>query len=224
MVEGMDATAICELDMHSCDLLLTKLNLAAACLCCMCFVVVIANERRSESVQAAFLSLFSDSFTFKKVPLAKQDPDYSHPAIELYILKKKKGASDASLRELEAKEAADMAEVAASLQQLATSPAKAEQEQQQHISSIKGSRTAAGSNSSCIACDTAITEGGTQQLRQQQQQQEDAQQLLDTVPCSSSAQAAQQEQQQQFQTRRAGVQAARLLATVQVPRQEEVQQ
>lgn len=63
--------------------------------------VVIANERRSESVQAAFLELFSPSFTFKKVPLSKQDPDYCHPAIEIYLLKKKKGASDANLVEME---------------------------------------------------------------------------------------------------------------------------
>lgn len=207
----------------------------------MCCVVIIANERRSESVQNAFLSLFSDSFTFKKVPQAKQDPDYSHPAIELYMLKKKKGASDVSLRELEAKEAADMAEVADSLQQLATSPAKAEKEQlqqqhsgeqqqhrqQQHVSSITDSRTAAGSKSNCIDCDAAIIKEGNQQLRQQRQQ-EIAQQLLvgcTTLPCSSTAQEAQQEeQQQQFQTRRAGVEAARLLATVQVPGEEGVQQ
>jgi hypothetical protein len=29
--------------------------------------ILVANERRSESVQAAFIDLFSPSFTFKKV-------------------------------------------------------------------------------------------------------------------------------------------------------------
>lgn len=66
--------------------------------------VIIANERRSESVQSAFTELFSHSFTFKKVPLSKQDPDFSHPVIELWVLKKKKGASDENLREMEAAE------------------------------------------------------------------------------------------------------------------------
>lgn len=68
--------------------------------------IIIANERRSESVQSAFTELFSHSFTFKKVPLSKQDPDFSHPIIELYILKRKKGASDENLREIEAAEQA----------------------------------------------------------------------------------------------------------------------
>jgi hypothetical protein len=58
-------------------------------------------------VQAAFVSLFSPSFSFKKVPLAKQDPSFSHPLIELWLLKRRKGASDENLRALEAAEAAE---------------------------------------------------------------------------------------------------------------------
>jgi anion-transporting ArsA/GET3 family ATPase len=71
--------------------------------CCVA-AVIIANERRSESVQSAFVDLFSHSFTFKKVPLSKQDPDFSHQVIELWILKRKKGANDDYLREMEAAE------------------------------------------------------------------------------------------------------------------------
>jgi len=51
--------------------------------------ILIANERRSESVQAAFIELFTPSFSFKKVPSSKMAEGYQHPAIELTILKRR---------------------------------------------------------------------------------------------------------------------------------------
>lgn len=56
----------------------------------------------------------------KKVPAAKQDPDYQHPAIELWLLKRKKGASLANLLQLEAREAADLVAAMEALTMLAT--------------------------------------------------------------------------------------------------------
>ncbi|KAI8463627.1 MAG: putative methyltransferase-domain-containing protein, partial [Monoraphidium minutum] len=77
--------------------------------------ILVANERRSESVQAAFMELFSPSFTFKKAQ------GYQHPAIELTILKRRrapgKDASLANLEELERAEAAAAAAAAAAKQE-----------------------------------------------------------------------------------------------------------
>ncbi|GBF92173.1 hypothetical protein Rsub_05255 [Raphidocelis subcapitata] len=66
--------------------------------------ILVANERRSESVQAAFSDLFSHSFTMKRIPHSKMAEGYSHPAIQLTILKRKKEASLANLEALEAAE------------------------------------------------------------------------------------------------------------------------
>ena len=52
--------------------------------------VVIANELRSESVQARFMELFEESFTVKKVPHSKLDAEHRHSSIMLYILKRRK--------------------------------------------------------------------------------------------------------------------------------------
>lgn len=52
--------------------------------------VIIANELRSESVQAQFMKLFEESFTVKKVPHSKLDAEYRHSSIILYIMKQKK--------------------------------------------------------------------------------------------------------------------------------------
>jgi hypothetical protein len=205
--------------------------------------VIIANERRSESVQSAFTGLFSQGFTFKKVPLAKQDPNFCHPAIELYILKKKKGASDASLAALDAEEAAaaaaTAAEAAAQAQLAATSSGLQRlvvQEQQQ-----QPGQPEVGAQS-----DDAKQQQQQQQQHQQQQDQAGVKLLARSQPelqpgvkeqpggqpaaSSSQQQPCQQQQQQQlqqqqqqqdkqvpWQTRRAGVEAARLLAAVQVP-------
>lgn len=86
-----------------------------------CPAVIIANERRSESVQAGFVELFTPSFIMRKVPLSKMDAVHQHPAIELYLLKRKKGASLANLLALEAAEADDLALAISGMQQLAAS-------------------------------------------------------------------------------------------------------
>lgn len=202
--------------------------------------VIIANERRSESVQAAFTSLFSDSFTFKKVPLAKQDPEYSHPVIEMYILKKKKGATDASLCELEAKEAADMAEVAASMQQLAASPPapaiehhqqqqlqdqQQQQEQSQLLQQIEQPEERQQQQQDHGQCrdssnpngvDTAVDDAAAA-VSQAEQDQQDQQQPSTVAGVGNSSQQPEYGQQLPWQTRRAGAQAARLLVDLQVP-------
>eukprot|EP00879_Flechtneria_rotunda_P016614 GHRR01017384.1.p1 GENE.GHRR01017384.1~~GHRR01017384.1.p1 ORF type:complete len:233 (-),score=110.33 GHRR01017384.1:5-703(-) len=131
------------------------------------------------------MQLFSHSFTFKKVPLAKQDPDYSHPAIELYILRKKKGASDANLAAVEAKEAADQAAEAATglgdvqqladaLPQLSTEPAQRQQQQQPQLQS--------GQQPQIVRCKQQIAHH-----HQQQQQRQAANEQLQQHSCGNSS-------------------------------------
>lgn len=52
--------------------------------------VLVVNERRSESVQSAFMQLFSETHSIKMVPHSKMDPVHQHPAIEIYVMKKRK--------------------------------------------------------------------------------------------------------------------------------------
>ena len=54
--------------------------------------VLIANELRSESVQSRFMETFQAGFIIKKVPHSKLNPDYRHPSILLYALKRRKMA------------------------------------------------------------------------------------------------------------------------------------
>lgn len=62
---------------------------------------MVVNELRSESVQNRFMQLFTATHTMKKVPHAKMDPQFQHPNIMIYLLKKRKpsgvgGASGAA--------------------------------------------------------------------------------------------------------------------------------
>jgi hypothetical protein len=197
--------------------------------------VIIANERRSESVQSAFTGLFSQAFTFKKVPLAKQDADFCHPAIELYILKKKKGASDASLAALEAQEAAESgeaaAEAAAQAQLAATSSGLQRlvvQEQRQELEKEQQPHSQQQPDHQQQQQHKQI-QRHHEHPQQQQQPEPAGEQLSGSPPAcvsqheqpavsSAAPDQRQQGRQVSWQTRRAGVEAARLLAgAVQVP-------
>ena len=59
--------------------------------------VLIANELRSDSVQSRFMETFQAGFIIKKVPYSKMNPDYRHPSILLYSLKRRKVASELQL-------------------------------------------------------------------------------------------------------------------------------
>ena len=135
-----------------------------------------------------------------QVPLVKQHADFQHPAIELYILKKKKGASVANLLQLEVKEAADLAEALEGLTLLsgaAPSAAAAEGDDIADVAAAGIAGAAAGGaeggmQTTSTAANTLGTEGqgggvleqaaaggrgedvGLQQgsIRQQQQQEE----------------------------------------------------
>ncbi|MEW5306988.1 MAG: hypothetical protein WDW36_009411 [Sanguina aurantia] len=58
--------------------------------------VVVVNELRSESVHSRFMELFTATHTMKKVPHAKMDPQFQHPNIMIYILRKRKPAGGAA--------------------------------------------------------------------------------------------------------------------------------
>ena len=49
--------------------------------------MVVCNELRSHSVQAAFLAAFQPRFTFKRVPHAKHDPVHQHSSIDILLLR-----------------------------------------------------------------------------------------------------------------------------------------
>jgi hypothetical protein len=189
--------------------------------CLLLAAVVIANERRSESVQAAFVELFSPSFTFKKVPLSKQDPDYCHPAIEIYILKKKKGASDANLVELE--------------RQLQGPQSMHQQQQEPHQEECQ-TPTDVGQEGLVHDVSRSLQFLSVQQQQQQQQQQQDelAQQLSRQNQGESSrssqhnvGESGQAEATKplcpgnnsgvSWDSRRKGSEAARLLTDISVP-------
>ena len=59
--------------------------------------VLIANELRSDSIQSRFMETFQAGFIMKKVPHSKLNPDYRHPSILLYTLKRRKVASELQL-------------------------------------------------------------------------------------------------------------------------------
>ena len=59
--------------------------------------VLVCNELRCHNVHARFLELFSATHTVRKVPASKMDAVYQHPAIELYLLKKKRPGAGAGV-------------------------------------------------------------------------------------------------------------------------------
>lgn len=54
------------------------------------YAVLIANELRSESVQSCFMETFQAGFIIKKIPHSKLNPEYRHPSISLYSLRRRK--------------------------------------------------------------------------------------------------------------------------------------
>eukprot|EP00878_Enallax_costatus_P017606 GHUV01018498.1.p1 GENE.GHUV01018498.1~~GHUV01018498.1.p1 ORF type:complete len:171 (-),score=61.53 GHUV01018498.1:53-565(-) len=168
------------------------------------------------------MDLFSPSFTFKKIPLAKQDPDFCHKAIELYILKRKKGASDRNLVELEAHEAAELADVASSMQQLAASSPRGpvveqhvqQQQMQQQQEELQQQR-----DEQQLGSDPQqeLSSAPKQQHLQQIPQQHGSQQQPDEIACSIQCAGESQTRLLSWSSRRRGVECARLLADVQVP-------
>ena len=58
--------------------------------------VVVVNELRSESVHSHFTSLFQQHFTIKRTPRSKMDAVHQHSAIDILILKRRKGVEFSS--------------------------------------------------------------------------------------------------------------------------------
>jgi hypothetical protein len=55
--------------------------------------ILVANERRSHTTAALWEQQFSEHFALKRVPFSKLDPEYRHPLIELWQLKRKRAPS-----------------------------------------------------------------------------------------------------------------------------------
>jgi hypothetical protein len=176
--------------------------------------VIVANERRSESVQAAFVDLFSASFTFKKVPAAKQAEGYRHPAIELWVLKRRKGASAANLDALEAAEAA--AAAAGGGEESAAAAAVAAAVAAQVGDTAAVAETAA-------AAETAASTAGASLEADSSNSSGNGVQAPDAVAATSAALASHMvgalgvSRAPTFEERRAGAEAAKMLAGVAVP-------
>lgn len=172
--------------------------------------------------------------------MSKQDPDFCHKAIELYILKRKKDASDRNLIELEEREAAELADVASSMQQLAASSPRQQSEsptceavhvqedataalprqddagalQQQDVCALQQEVQVGSTAVQQIAALDRQASNGVLQSPQQQQEQQQAVLGLD---ADGGAEQQQQQHTLSWQSRRQGVECARLLAGVQVP-------
>ncbi|KAI3426281.1 hypothetical protein D9Q98_008654 [Chlorella vulgaris] len=53
---------------------------------------IITNEFRSQSVHDIFMQQFGNHFAIRKVALGKMDPNFQHPLIHIYLLKRRKQA------------------------------------------------------------------------------------------------------------------------------------
>lgn len=168
-------------------------------------LILVCNERRSESVQKAFADTFSPTFSFKRVPAAKLAEGYSHPAIELTILKRRKDAGAAAAAAEAAAEAAEGEEAAAG-DEAATDAAAA---------------AAAGAEAAAAPSSSDEQEAGTQETAAAEAggpaaaaaaaaptAMALASQLADSLGIAAAP---------SFEERRAGAMAARLLAGVEVP-------
>ena len=58
--------------------------------------VVVVNELRSEAVHARFTAIFEQHFTIKRTPRSKMDAVHQHSAIDILILKRRKGREPGS--------------------------------------------------------------------------------------------------------------------------------
>lgn len=47
-------------------------------------------------MQSRFMEVFQQTFTLKRVSRAKLAPEYSHPSIELYVMKRRRGHAQAT--------------------------------------------------------------------------------------------------------------------------------
>lgn len=199
---------------------------------------IVTNEFRSQAVHDIFMHQFGQHFTIRKVQMGKMDPNYQHPLIHIYLLKKRKQALEDASEDEEALEEEEEdgveAEVladgghAAGPVAWAEAPARAptapggrageaaagQQVQQQ----------AAQANGAELAEQVERVAQQAEQLEKKLAQAESVEQLegeQQVEECEGVQQAEGEQQseggtksQQQFQTRRQGNALARMLADV----------
>jgi hypothetical protein len=157
--------------------------------------ILVANEVRSLSVQQRFIDLFSKEYVLKTVPHSKQHPDFQHPAILLYILKRRK--------EGKGKQAAETQD---------------EEEQEENVDADSAGATREGEDAAQDGEASSSRDG--QKLGEDMQKlgiEDDAVEKQRPVHREENAQHDVSERSVDWQSRRQGVMAARLMDSVQVP-------
>ncbi|KAL4448418.1 hypothetical protein ABPG75_005637 [Micractinium tetrahymenae] len=167
---------------------------------------IITNEFRSQAVHDVFMEQFGQHFTIRKVQAGKMDPNYQHPLIHIYLLKRRKqplaGAGSEAEGAVAAAEAAEEA---------------AEGDEAEELRAAAGSCAAAAAAAQAEAAGPAAAEGGGAA-------DGDGEPTAAAEAGGASSEGGKPEpqtqaaarSQQQFQTRREGSMLARMLAEVKI--------
>ncbi|KAL4438246.1 hypothetical protein ABPG77_010607 [Micractinium sp. CCAP 211/92] len=185
---------------------------------------IVTNEFRSQSVHDVFMETFGQHFMIRKVQSGKMDPNYQHPLIHIYLLKRRKpaaGEAGSEAGDVEAAAAAAVAEAGAEeAQAIAGSSAAVAEAGAEQVQGAAGSGAgggAAASRSSLQGGATAAEaaqggaaggEGGSDLVAPDEARSGDGE------PNPGSEASARSEQQ--FKTRREGSMLARMLAEVKI--------
>jgi hypothetical protein len=62
--------------------------------------VLVVNELRSDAVESRFMEAFGAEFVIRRVSKGRLDAEYSHPAIEVLLLKRRRRAAGSVLTRL----------------------------------------------------------------------------------------------------------------------------
>lgn len=164
---------------------------------------IITNEFRSQAVHDIFMERFSQHFTIRKVQAGKMDPNYQHPLIHIYLLKRRKQAAGE-----EGSATGPTAEAAAA------APEEPEAGQVQE-DAARNSAAASGSAAQAQAAAAEVAEGGAAGGEGEEGGAEAVEGSCGGGGSSPESEVSARSQQQ-FKTRREGSMLARMLAEVKI--------
>lgn len=162
---------------------------------------IVTNEFRSQAVHDIFMEQFGRHFTIRRVQAGKMDPNYQHPLIHIYLLKRRKQVAGEAGSEagdpLAAAEATDCAEAEGD-------PAPADS------SAVVGGGDVQGETAA-----VPDAEGGATGGKGESRAAEAGEERTEGGEPSAGGEAAARSQRQ-FKTRREGSMLARMLAEVKI--------
>ncbi|KAI7837928.1 hypothetical protein COHA_008234 [Chlorella ohadii] len=180
------------------------------------------------TVHDEFMAQFGRHFTIRKVPTGKMDPNYQHPLIHIYLLKRRKEPlpeGEAAAAEAAAAEADDAQGAAAAAAQGAAEVAAAAGEQAAEDGTAAAGEPAEAAAAGSSAEDAEQHAGlqgadgeqsSSSQVGSDQADAEGASEQLQAGEGSGGSSEKAAVYQQQFQTRRQGAMLARLLKDVKI--------